>query len=98
MSNIEVGPGLADIRGEPEQAGDGIRKLIAGDARGTVILSHAPGIRAPKLKSVAQPLLDTNQKTFVRRIAIVKHSPNTPEVLVDPHILVCGVIRPEVTR
>src|ERR1700688_2464167 len=98
MSDVEVGPALADIRGEPEQAGDRIRKLIAGDARGTAVLSHAPGVRTPTLKALAQPLLNTNQKTFVRRIGIVKHSPNTPKVLVEPQILVCRVIRPQISR
>ncbi len=53
MSDIEVGPGLADIRGEPEQARDGIRKLVAGDTRGTAVLSHAPGVRTAELKPMA---------------------------------------------
>ena len=56
MRNIEVRRGVTDRWGEPEPAGDGIRKGIAGDGCRIVVHGFAPSVRTSELEPMAHPL------------------------------------------
>src|SRR5712692_206487 len=97
MGDVVVRDGAADFRGKPEPGGDGIRKSIAQNGSGIVVLGCAVSVRASELEAVAHPLLDANLKGLVSGIGSKRHSPDQSEVRVDPQILVAGVQRPEVS-
>ena len=98
MGNVEVRRGVTDRWGEPEPAGDGIRKSVAGNGSRRVIGRLAPGVRTSELDAVAEPLLHIDQKARILGAGAISYFPDTPEISVDPQIRAGWIRWPQVTR
>jgi len=97
MGNVEVRRGVTDRWGEPEPAGDGIRKGVARNGSRGIIGRLAPGVRTSELEAVPKPLLYADQKARILGTGVIKYFPDTPEVRVDP-TRAGGIHWPQPTR
>ena len=70
MRNIEVRRGVTDRWGEPEPAGDGIRKGVSRNGSRRVIGRLAPGVRTSELDAVAEPRLHIDQQARILGTAL----------------------------